>query len=98
MSDSLPRQLSTAQWQALLEPAQQQELARYTAHLRTYHTRWKDAPEDALLDFTRQHMAQAQQNGSNNDRDAGTGHRTGAGFSPTALGATSSVAAGKHRH
>lgn len=67
--NSLPRQLSTAQWHALLEPAQRQELARYTAHLRTYHTRWKDAPEDALLDFTRRHMAQAQQNGFNNDRD-----------------------------
>lgn len=67
--EHLPRTLSVAQWQALLAPAQQQELTRYMTHLRTYHTRWRDAPEDALLAFTRQQTEQAQNNGFNNDRD-----------------------------
>lgn len=67
--DILPRQLSDAQWEALMTPAQQQVLARYMAHLRTYHARWQETPEADLLTFTRQQTAQAQRNGFNNDRD-----------------------------
>lgn len=67
--DILPRQLSHAQWEALMDPARRQVLARYMAHLRTYHASWRHAPEESLLEFTRQQAEQAQRNGFNNDRD-----------------------------
>lgn len=69
LPDTLPRQLSDEQWQAIMVPSEQQNLARYMEHLRTYHTEWQHAPDDALQVFTRQQSALAQQHGFNNDRD-----------------------------
>ncbi|MBI0561695.1 DUF4123 domain-containing protein [Pectobacterium parmentieri] len=67
--DILPRQLSDEQWQAIMVPAEHQNLARYMEHLRTYHTDWQHASDDELQVFTRQQAELAQHNGFNNDRD-----------------------------
>ncbi|MEH2922772.1 DUF4123 domain-containing protein [Samsonia erythrinae] len=67
--DTLPRQLSEEQWQAIMAPSEYHHLERYMAHLRTYHTRWQHSPDDALWTFTHQQAEQAKINGFNNDRD-----------------------------
>ncbi|MEH0874513.1 DUF4123 domain-containing protein [Pectobacterium cacticida] len=67
--DSLPRQLSTEQWHAIMTPSEHQHLARYMEHLRTYHANWQDASDDELQAFICQQAEQAKSNGFNNDRD-----------------------------
>ncbi|MFP1909420.1 DUF4123 domain-containing protein [Lonsdalea quercina] len=64
-----PRQLSDAQWQALLGPSTQNALETYMDHLRAYHPRWQAEGNDALLAFTQQQVKQAELQGFNNDRD-----------------------------
>ncbi|WP_254901540.1 hypothetical protein [Lonsdalea britannica] len=64
-----PRQLSDAQWQALLGPSTQNALETYMTHLRTYHPRWQSEGDDVLLAFTQEQVKQAELQGFNNDRD-----------------------------
>lgn len=65
----LPRQLSDAQWQAIISPSEQQVLERYMTHLKSHHPRWRNVDDASLLAFTRQQSEQARLNGFNNDRD-----------------------------
>lgn len=65
----LPRQLSELQWRAILEPSLRRAYERYMAHLREYHSRWREADGDSLLAFVIQEQKQAVRYGFNNDRD-----------------------------